>query len=165
MRGYNHIHGMTMNRDISDPFFTEQTYLTFYHPTCSSGFALPLASTSVPAGFPSPGEDFIEKKLDLNEMIIKHPAATFFVRVQGTSMENAQIFDGDILVVDRSITATSGKIVVAILNGEFTVKRIRIEHDTIELLPENPRFPTLRIGPNFDFQIWGVVTHVIHKTV
>lgn len=117
----------------------------------------------VSAGFPSPAEDTIEKTLDLNELLIKHPAATFFVRVQGSSMKDAHILDGDVLIVDRAKKAVSGSIVVAILNGEFTVKRIEKKGETVWLVPENRKFPPTEIKPEMEFQVWGVVTYVIHK--
>lgn len=117
----------------------------------------------VSAGFPSPAEDTIEKTLDLNELLIEHPAATFFVRVQGSSMKDAHILDGDVLIVDRAKKAISGSIVVAILNGEFTVKRIEKKGETVWLVPENRKFPPTEINSEMEFQVWGVVTYVIHK--
>ena len=126
---------------------------------------LPLYTTSVQAGFPSPAEDYLDKTLDLNELLISHPAATFFVRVAGDSMKNAGIFSGDTLVVDRSLQPSDNRIVVAILNGEFTVKRLKIHPDGISLLPENPAYPILEVKEGCDFQVWGVVTYVIHKAV
>ena len=134
-----------------------------YKPDLSTSCQLPLFTTAVAAGFPSPAEDYIEKKLDLNELVISNSNATFFVKVTGESMRNAGIQSGDILVVDRSIEPSNGKIVVAILNGEFTVKRIRIQGSTITLLPENNSFPDIPITAESDFQVWGVVTYVIHK--
>jgi DNA polymerase V len=126
---------------------------------------LPLYTTSVQAGFPSPAEGYLDKTLDLNELLISHPAATFFVRVSGDSMKNAGIFSGDTLVVDRSLEPADNRIVVAILNGEFTVKRLKIGPNGISLLPENPAYPILQVKEGTDFQVWGVVTYVIHKAV
>jgi DNA polymerase V len=125
---------------------------------------LPIFLTGVSAGFPSPAEDYIEKQLDLNDLVIQHPSATFFVRVVGDSMRDAGIFSGDILAVDRSLEPSSGKIVVALLNGEFTVKRLHIDAREVTLLPENEAFPAIVVTPDSDFQVWGVVTYVIHKT-
>lgn len=125
---------------------------------------IPLFCTGVQAGFPSPADDHIEQQLDLNELMIQHPAATFFVRVEGDSMRDAGILSGDILVVDRSLEPTHGKIAIAIVNGEFTVKRIRLSKEGLYLVPENEAFPVIKISPESDFQIWGVVTYVIHKT-
>lgn len=115
------------------------------------------------AGFPSPADDYVDSVLDLNELVITHPAATFFVRVSGESMINAAICENDVLVVDRSIEAADRSIVVAILNGEFTVKRLRKTRDAVYLLPENPKFKPIKISENSDFQVWGVVTYIIHK--
>lgn len=124
---------------------------------------LPVASSHVQAGFPSPADDFIEKQLDLNELMVQRPAATFFVRVQGDSMIDAGIQSGDILVVDRSAEPASGKIVVAILNGEFTVKRLIKKNKKIILQSENSQYPDIGVDPETNFEVWGVVTYVIHK--
>lgn len=123
---------------------------------------IPLLSSSVKAGFPSPAEDFIEQKLDLNELIIRHPVATFFVRVEGESMQDANIHSGDILVVDKAEEVHSGQIVVAIVEGEFTVKRLVRKKEKLYLASENNKAPLLEISPETDFRIWGVVTYVIH---
>lgn len=125
--------------------------------------AHPLASSSVQAGFPSPADNHIENQLDLNELLIQHPAATFYVRVEGDSMLNAGIHSGDILVVDRSLNPSNGKIVIAILNGEFTVKRFLLKKNRVVLAAENPAYSDIPISENSDFQVWGVVTFVIHK--
>ncbi|MGA8163563.1 MAG: translesion error-prone DNA polymerase V autoproteolytic subunit [Waddliaceae bacterium] len=125
--------------------------------------AIPAFLSRVQAGFPSPAEDYMENRLDLNDLVIQHPAATFFVRVEGESMADANIHSGDILVVDRALEASNGKIVVAVINGEFTVKRFTINSGGAYLVPENPRYPTLKIEPDSDFHVWGVVTYVIHK--
>lgn len=128
-----------------------------------SSLSLPFFQEHISAGFPSPAEDYIENSLDLNELMIKHPASTFFVRVQGNSMREAGIFSGDILVVDRSLEATNGKIIVAIVNGEFTVKRLVLESNRVLLMPANAAYPIIHVNPDFDFQVWGVVTYVIHR--
>jgi len=124
---------------------------------------LPLFLTGVQAGFPSPADDYIEKRLDLNELVIQHPTATFFVRVVGDSMNGANMHSGDILVVDRSIEPSNGRVIVAVINGEFTVKRMTVKEQKIILIPENPAYPSIPITPECDFQVWGVVTYVIHK--
>lgn len=124
---------------------------------------LPAFSSSVQAGFPSPADDYVERQLDLNELMVQHPAATFFVRVEGESMRDAGIHTGDILVVDRSVEASSGKIVVAVVNGEFTVKRFTTDASGAYLVPENPEFPKLKLDEDSEFQIWGVVMYVIHR--
>ncbi len=130
-----------------------------------STLPLPIFLANVQAGYPSPAEDYLDRKLDLNELLIAHPAATFFVRVAGDSMQNAGIFSGDILVVDRSLEAADNKIIVAIVNSEFTVKRLKIRDGQISLVPENPAYPILEMKEESDFQVWGVVTYVIHRAV
>lgn len=124
---------------------------------------LPLFASRVPAGFPSPADDYVDQRLDLNEHLIDHPAATFFVRVRGDSMTGASIHDGDLLVVDRALDPTDGRIVIAAVNGELTVKRLSLKHDAAWLLPENPAYKPLRISEGLDCVVWGVVTRVIHS--
>lgn len=131
--------------------------------TSNSSLQLPSFSAPVSAGFPSPADDLIDKKLDLNEALIAHPAATFFVRVQGESMKDAGILDDDLLVVDRSLTAKNGQVVVAVINGEFTVKKIKKDKNRLFLMPENKNFSPLEITEEMDFMIWGVVTYAIHS--
>ena len=123
---------------------------------------LPLFSARVPAGFPSPADDYIDRALDLNEHLIRHPAATFFVRVSGDSMVDAGIHPGDILVVDRAEEPAHGKIIIAALNGELTVKRLSRSRGAVYLLPENPSYAPIEVTPETQFQVWGVVVHVIH---
>lgn len=123
----------------------------------------PLYSGKVAAGFPSPADDYIEKTLDLNELLIKKPAATFFVRAEGESMLGAGIHPNDILVVDRSIKPVIGKIVICALNGELTVKRIkRINATHLILGAENPAYSDIEVKNETEMVIWGVVTNVIH---
>ena len=125
--------------------------------------SLPLFTSRVSAGFPSHADDFLEASLDLNQYLIQHPAATFFVRTSGDSMINAGIHNNDILVVDRSLQPKKGMVVIAIVNGEFTVKRLHIEGEIITLKPENPDYVSLVITEEMDFCLWGVVTSVIHE--
>ncbi len=124
---------------------------------------LPLYLSLIRAGFPSPADDYLDKKLDLNEFLIEHPAATFFVKVKGESMINAGIHSGDILIVDRSIEPQNNKIVVAVVNGAFTVKRILKKADKLFLVSENPDFKPIEINDSSELEIWGVVMHVIHS--
>lgn len=124
--------------------------------------ALPLFTGKVAAGFPSPADDYVEKSLDLNELLVHKPAATFFVRAQGESMLGAGIHSDDILVVDRSIEPVPGKIVIAALNGELTVKRLKRTGHEITLGAENPAYSDIVIQEEIDLVIWGVVTSVIH---
>ncbi len=123
----------------------------------------PLFLSRVRAGFPSPADDYLEKKLDLNEHLIKHPSATFFVKVTGDSMINAGIFSSDILIVDRSLEAGNNRIIVAVLNGEFTIKRMKKRSGKVFLCAENPNYQPIEIKDGDDFEIWGVVIHVIHS--
>ena len=125
--------------------------------------SLPIAMTSVPAGFPSPADDYMDKKLDLNEYLIQHPAATFFVRVKGESMIQAGIHSGDILIVDRAIEPEDGKVVIAAIDGELTVKRILKRDGKLYLAAENPDYNLIEVSPEQSFIIWGIVTYVIHK--
>lgn len=125
-------------------------------------YRLPLYQHTVSAGFPSPAEDETEEKLDLNELLIKHPVATFFLRVSGSSMINAGIHHNDILIVDRSLEPTHGKIVIASLNGELTVKRLHRDGESVRLLAENEEYAPIEISEGIDLRIWGVVTNVIH---
>ena len=126
------------------------------------GNKFPLYSNKISAGFPSPADDHIEKQLDLNEHLIKNPSSTFFLRVSGESMKNAGIFPNDILIVDRSLKPIDGKIVIAALDGELTVKRLRREKNILYLMPENPDYQPIKINEAQDLIIWGVVTNVIH---
>jgi len=121
-----------------------------------------MFSTFVAAGFPSPAEDYMEGKLDLNAYLVKNPSATFFVRAAGDSMLGAGIHAGDILIVDRSLEVVNKKIVVAVVNGEFTVKRIFIADGGIVLMPENKKYKSLHIKKEMNFEVWGVVKSVIH---
>ena len=122
-----------------------------------------IASCSVSAGFPSPATDYMEEELDLNKLLIRNPDATFFVRVSGESMIDAGIFDGDLLIIDRSLVAKSGSIVLAIVEDEFTVKRLQVTHHKTILMPENKTYQPLDVTNNESFRIWGVVSSSIHK--
>ena len=123
----------------------------------------PLLSSLISAGFPSMAEDYIDRALDLNELLIAHPAATFFVRVSGDSMTGAGIFPDDILIVDKALTPSTNKIVIARINDEFTVKRLVKEVDRVILYPENDQYEPMVITAEMDFEVWGVVTCVIHR--
>lgn len=122
----------------------------------------PLYASSVKAGFPSPAEDYAEQHLDLNSHLIAHPAATFFLRVSGDSMMNAGIFNGDLLIVDRSLEPTSGKIVIAAVNGELTVKRLQKTENGVCLVAENNAYAPIALENSDHVQIWGVVIYTIH---
>ncbi len=129
----------------------------------SVSMELPFFASKISAGFPSPADDYVELKLDLNQHLIKHPAATFYVRVKGNSMIDANIHEGDILIVDRALEAKNNDIIIGVLNGEFTVKRLKKTKSGIVLNPENTEFKPIKISSDADFQIWGVISYIIHK--
>ena len=122
-------------------------------------------SGSVVAGFPSPAEQYLEPPLDLNELLVKRPAATFFVRVQGDSMTGVGIHDGDLLVVDRSLRPADGDIIIACVDGDFTVKTYRRDKSSVRLEPANPDFPVIQIKPGHQLDYFGKVTACIHRFV
>lgn len=122
-----------------------------------------LFSTQIPAGFPSVAEDSWKEPLDLHRYLIAHPSATFFLKVCGHSMIGAGIFDQDIVIVDKSLTPANGKIIIASLNGELTIKQLKIENGKTFLAPQNPSYPCIEISSESDFRVWGVVTFVLHK--
>ena len=134
-----------------------------YAPDLSTRYALPVFLGRLAAGFPSPADDYIEGRLDLNRHLIKHPAATFFVRVSGDSMIDAGIHSGDLLVVDRSLDAVDGNVIVAALDGELTVKRLSKRGEILRLLPANTDYQPIEILTQQTFEIFGVVTNVIHS--
>ena len=124
---------------------------------------LPLVSASVEAGFPSPADDHMERGIDLNEELIRNPAATFLVRVKGESMRDAGIHTGDTLIVDKSVSPSDRQIVVAMIDGEFTVKRFRKVNGRITLEAANDSFAPIEVGENQELTIWGAVTYIIHQ--
>lgn len=121
----------------------------------------PLADQGISAGFPSPAQDFIDLSIDLNKEFIKHPSSTFFGRVKGNSMKDAGIDNGDLLIVDKSLRPIDGKIAVCFVDGEFTVKRIRIEKDCCWLVAANEAYKPISVTAENDFMVWGIVVHVI----
>lgn len=135
---------------------------SIYLPGDSKECERPIFMVPVSAGFPSPAEDYIEGRLDLNKYLVKHPSSTFFVRVAGDSMINAGIHPDDLLIVDRSLEPVDKRVVIAVVNGDLTVKRIRIKKDRIFLVAENETYAPIDITLDADFQVWGVVTSVIH---
>ena len=143
------------------PMSKIQDVLTFLQGHMPS-FELPLDASTVSAGFPSPADDYIDNKLDLNTHLIKHPSATFFLKVSGDSMKNAGIQSGDMLIVDKSLQPTDGKVVIAAVEGELTVKRLSLLKGRVKLIPENNRYPVIDITDSQELVIWGVVTYVIH---
>jgi DNA polymerase V len=131
-------------------------------PDLSTSYLRPLFLVPVSAGFPSPADDYLEGTLDLNQHLIKHEAATFFVKVKGDSMIGAGIHSGDLLIVDRALEPTDNSVVIAVVNGELTVKRLCKRNGHLMLVPDNGNYQPLHITECTDFEVWGVVTHVIH---
>ena len=129
----------------------------------ASQWSGPLFLVPVSAGFPSPADDYLDAGLDLNTYLITHPAATFFVRVTGESMIGAGIHCGDLLIVDRAIQPAHNHVVIAVLHGELTVKRLHKRHQTLCLVSDNAQFAPIQISDTTGFEIWGVVTYVIHR--
>lgn len=140
----------------------ESKQLIYIIPESSLNLQLPYYE-SVSAGFPSPAEDYLEHHLDLNDYLIKHPDATFFVKVEGYSMTGAGIFPDDILIVDRSIHPKNGDIIIGVIDGDFTVKRLIYNGMRGFLKAENKDYPNIEITPDIAFMVWGVVTNVIHQ--
>ena len=124
---------------------------------------LQVCGWKVPAGFPSPAADHTRKRIDLNEHLIRNGDTTFIFKVKGDSMIDIGIYEGDALLVDRSIDARHGNIVLAVLNNEFTIKRLHKRGGVIKLVPENPRYPTITVKEGEEFNVWGVVTYNLHK--
>lgn len=134
------------------------TTLEFYFPDYSTDLELPFIDAGISAGFPSPADDFIELSIDLNKQLIKNKDTTFFAKVKGHSMKNAGIFDGDLLIIDKSLEPQNNKIAICQIDGEFTVKRIKIEKGVVWLIAENEEYAPIKVTPENDFIIWGIVT-------
>lgn len=139
--------------------------IDFYSANTSSELALPLIEGGIVAGFPSPAQDYIDLKIDLNKTLITNPSSTFYGRVKGSSMQDAGILDGDILVIDKSLEPQDGDTAVCFIDGEFTIKHIKIEPDAVYLIPANSKFQPIKITEENNFCIWGIVTYSIknHK--
>jgi len=138
--------------------------MQFFTPTELRQIAsFPLFSDLVTCGFPSPAQDYIERRIDLNELMIRHPSATYFVKSTGDSMIQAGIGEGDLLVVDSAHKAVHGDIVIAAVDGEFTVKRLQL-HPTVMLKPENPAYKSIMIGSEDNLEVFGVVTYIVKST-
>lgn len=125
--------------------------------------SLPLYASAPQAGFPAPGDDLVHEELNIHDLVVKHPESTFFVRVEGDSMEGAGIFSGDVLVVDRSIEPKTGMIVVAVVDGGLVVKRLKVERDVLWLISENNSYAPIVVSPEMDCYVWGVVTGSIRQ--
>lgn len=137
--------------------------MEIYTAQTSSELELPFVEQGISAGFPSPADDFLDVSIDLNKELIKNPSATFYGRVKGDSMKNAGLEDGDLLIIDKSLEPIDNKIAVCFIDGEFTVKRIKIEANIIWLLAENEAYKPIKVTSDNEFVIWGIVTTVIKK--
>ncbi len=137
--------------------------ITIYIPETSHTIERPIVNEDIAAGFPSPAEDFKEVRISLDKELIKNENATFYARVRGNSMIDANIEDGDLLVIDRSIETRNGKIAVCMIDGEFTIKRLKIEKEQVFLMPENKGFKPIKVTEENELIIWGIVTYVIKK--
>jgi len=137
--------------------------LDFFFDSATKKFKIPLLSDSVSAGFPSPADDYTEENIDLNEHLVSNPFSTFFLRVKGDSMINAGIKDKDLIIVDKSLTAKPGNIIIAMKDGKLTIKRLSIKNDELYLKAENHNYPDFRFKNHIDVQIWGVVIYSIHS--
>lgn len=129
----------------------------------STCLPLQYADEGIRAGFPSPAQDYLEQAIDLNKELIRHPASTFYGRVAGDSMRDEGIEEGDILVIDKSLELMDDDLAVCFIDGEFTVKRVRLEPDSAWLIPSNPNYPLIKVTPENNFIVWGIVTYTIKK--
>lgn len=141
----------------------ETLNLTFFTPDVSTDLGAIYFETGISAGFPSPADDFKQERLSLDNMLVKNKLSTFYARVSGQSMVGAGIDDNDLLVIDRSLEPAHNKIAVCFLDGEFTVKRLKLDADGVWLQPENPNYKPIKITEENNFVIWGIVTNVIKK--
>ncbi len=137
--------------------------IKFIDPAINISIQLPLVEATVSAGFPSPADDYSESRLDLNKELISNKSATFYARVRGDSMTLAGITDGDLLIIDKSKTPVNGSVVVCLIDGEFTVKRLQKAGNQYYLMPENNNYQPIKIKPENEVAIWGVVTYTIKK--
>ena len=141
----------------------KENKLEFFVPKKENGLEQWLAEEGISAGFPSPADDFKENRISLDRELVKNKEATFYARVSGDSMIEAGLDDGDLLVIDRSLNPTNGKIAVCFIEGEFTVKRIKKEKDKLYLMPENKIYKPIELKGDDELIIWGIVIYVIKK--
>ena len=141
--------------DVLDIFCIEKNLFT----------DIPMFADSVRAGFPSPAEDYMDLDLNLQDHLVQNPSATFFVRAVGESMNDAGVQSGDIMLVDKSLIPKNRSIVLAVIDGEFTIKRVNVNDKELYLMPENENSPPIKITQEMDFRVWGVVTYIIHKAL
>ena len=137
--------------------------LTFFHPDQNQQKSLHLAQEKISAGFPSPANDFKELRISIDQEVVRNEEATFYARVSGESMQGAGLDDGDLLVIDRSMEPKNGKIAVCCIDGEFTVKRLKVVKNGVFLIPENPKYQPIKVTEENELIIWGIVTYVVKK--
>lgn len=137
--------------------------IDFYTADTSSEMLLPYVDSGIAAGFPSPAEDYIDLALDLNKELVSNPSSTFYGRVKGSSMKDAGIHNGDILVIDKSLEPVNGRVAVCFIDGEFTLKRIKFAGERLFLVPDNEDYDPVEVTPENDFIVWGIVTYIIKK--
>ena len=137
----------------------------FFKPNLDESRSIPLTNNSISAGFPSPADDFKEIRISLDKEIVRNEEATFYARVDGDSMQGAGLSDGDLIVIDRSEEPKTGSIAVCFLDGEFTVKRLKLKNQEVYLMPENSRYSPIKIDEGSELSIWGVVTYVVKKMI
>ena len=135
--------------------------LNFFSAETDLELSIPIIEGGISAGFPSPAEDFLDLSIDLNKELIKNPSSTFYARVKGQSMQDMGIDSGDLVIIDKSLEPENGKIAVCFIDGEFTMKRIKIEKDCCWLVPANKKYKSIKVTEDNDFLIWGMVVHVI----
>jgi DNA polymerase V len=144
------------------PLLKKSKNIEFFSADASTEIALPFAE-AISAGFPSPAAEYLELTLDLNKELVNNPSSTFYGRVKGNSMIGAGIHDGDILVIDKSLEPANNKKAVCFIDGEFTIKTLKVAKGEVWLKPENKDYAPIKITPENDFMVWGIVTHIIHK--
>ena len=137
--------------------------IVFFQPDQERGKSSYLAQEGISAGFPSPADDFKELRISIDREVVKNEEATFYARVSGESMQGAGLDNGDLLVIDRSLEPQDNKIAVCFIDGEFTVKRLKVEKACVYLMPENPDYPPIKVTEENQLLIWGVVTYVVKK--
>lgn len=141
----------------------KKSSIEIFKPETSSELSLSVADGGIQAGFPSPAQDFMDLAIDLNKVLVRNPASTFYGRVKGDSMIDAGIHDGDLLIIDKSLDPRSGDMAVCFIDGEFTIKYIKIERKAIWLIPANDEYKPIKVTEDNDFLIWGIVTYSIKK--
>ena len=137
----------------------------FFKPNLDESHSIPLTNNSISAGFPSPADDFKEIRISLDKEIVRNEEATFYARVDGDSMQGAGLSDGDLIVIDRSQEPKNGSIAVCFLDGEFTVKRLKLKNQEVYLMPENSRYSPIKIDEGSELSIWGIVTYVVKRMI